>query len=254
MKPRSNVELLVVSLMLCICLPGSGFGQEGTWSFSISGGPAFPGLADVNKTLDGTVSEWNQQDVPLAGLDHFSSVLQFSVRGLYRFERDFGISLVVSQFDRSVSGAYRDSSVILDLDRSVGATEIALGFSYVFPPTFYSTEISVNLDAGFFLARAGATTIHTAKHKAGRTDIDSVHLETDAQYGKSGVSAGIGIVVIVYAVGPLFVRGDAVYRAAKIGRMPGTVRRLEGAIIEEESVSRFDFSGLSASLGIGITF
>ncbi|HEX9614046.1 MAG TPA: hypothetical protein VGA55_00990 [Bacteroidota bacterium] len=244
---------VLVLFLLLFSLLHHGLSQEGTWSLSVSGGPAFPVLTDVNKTLDGTVSEWNQKDVPIGFIEHFSTVLQFSVRGMYRFERDLGISLVVSQFDQSVSGIYKDSQVSLDLDRSVGATEIALGFSYVLPPVFYSTEIFINLDAGFFLAHAGANTVHIAKHKFGRTDIDSVHLETDAQYSKSGVSAGIGGVIVVYAVGPVFLKADAVYRIAEIGRMPGTVRRLEGTI-EEESVSRFDFSGLSASLGIGITF
>jgi hypothetical protein len=253
MKRRSNVGSLALSVAAIVCLSESVFGQEGTWSVSVSGGPAFPGLADVNRTLDGTVSEWNQKDVPVETLGHFSTVLQFSVRGVYRFERDMGISLVVSQFEQSVSGGYKDPSTTLTLDRSVGATEIGFGFSYVLPPWFSSTEISLNLDAGFFLAKAGAFTQYVVKHKAGRTDIDSVHLETDARYDKSGVSASFGGNVVVYTFDPVFLRAEAAYRIAEIGRMPGTVRRIEGTI-PEESVSRFDFSGVTASLGIGIIF
>ena len=252
MNLRSKERRWLAGIAVLCCFVDLGLGQEGTWSVSLGGGPAFPSLSEVNKTLDETVSDWNQRQVPISALDHFSPVIQFSIRGMYRYDRDMAASLAVSHFSQSISGEYEDSSISLMIDRSVGAMEIAFGLSYFFPPLIFDTEIGVSVDAGIFLARGGATTYNLGKRKIGATEVDTLIVDTDAQYRKSKLVASIGGMIIVHVYDPLFFRLDAAFKLAAIGRMPGTVRRIEGTF-EEESFSNFNFSGFSFSVGAGIT-
>lgn len=254
MKPRSNPPrgpLVAATVALCFSLAGA---QEGTWLFSASGGLQFLRMANVNETLDKTVRDWNQLElVPISPFEHFSSAPCFGFRASYRFERDMVFSLSASFFSASVKNAYNDASVSLSLDRSVGSTQVLIGLGYVFPPLLHDVEASVEIDVGLLFARAEARTFSTRTIKQGASDTTYVYYDSEADYKKSRLIASGGTALLWNIFPPVFLKAEAFYRIAKVGTMEGMVKRI-GGTFDEATTTEFDFSALSVTLGLGITF
>lgn len=222
--------------------------------FSVSGGFNSPSLGAVNETLDKTIRDWNQvQQIPVGSMGHFSAAPAFGFRGSYRFDRDFSASLSGSYSRQSLNASYRDTAAYLSLDRSVQTTDIMLGLSYAFPPLVFDMEVSVVVDVGLLFARADATTYNTREEQSGSTKVTVVYYDSDAVYRKMKLIADGGAVWTWGVLRPFFLKAEALYRFGNIGKMDGDVRRLQGSF-QEETTTDFDFSGFSATVGIGIFF
>jgi len=251
MKLRSRTLRAAVLLLF---LPLYGRAQEGTWTFSLSGGIFAPGLSVVNETLDKTIRDWNEiQQVPIRSIDHFSSAPSFGVRGSYRFDRDISVVFSAAYSKQSVQSSYRDTIIYLDLDRSVQTTDVMLGFSYHLPPLVFDMEVSILVDVGLMFARADALSYNTREEKVGAVTVTVVYYDSEAIYRKTKLIADAGVLWTWGAFQPFFLKAEALYKFANMGKMNGDIRRLQGAI-QEQTVTDFDFSGFSASVGIGISF
>ena len=114
--------------------------QEGTWSVSVSANGNHLNMATVNETLDNTVAAWNSNYIPIGPYAHFNNAISYSSKIAYRFDREFGFTLSVSDFSRMLTDSYEDPIVVLKLNRSVGASDVMFGLVYYLPPLLYSAE------------------------------------------------------------------------------------------------------------------
>jgi len=251
MKPPFNsacIFLLVLFLPLC------SRAQEGTWMLSVSGGLFAPSLTVVNETLDKTIRDWNEiQLVPIGAIDHFSATPTYEFRGSYRFDRDMSVMFSGSYFKQSVTGSYHDSAVYLNLHRSVQSTNLMMGLSYYLPPLIFDMEVSILVDVGLMFARADAVSYNTREEKVGSTTVTVVYYDSEAIYRKTKLIADAGVLWTWGAFQPFFLKAEVLYRVANLGKMDGEIRRLQGTI-QEQTVTDFNFSGFSATVGIGISF
>ena len=248
--PFNTVRLIFLLLFLPLC----GRAQEGTWTFSVSGGLFAPSLTVVNETLDKTIRDWNEiQLIPIDAIDHFSAAPTYEFRGSYRFDRDISVMFSGSFSKQSVTGSFRDTAVYLNLDRSVQTTDVMMGLSYNFPPLIFDMEVSVLVDVGLVFARADAVSYNTREEKVGATTVTVVYFDSEAIYRKTKLIADAGVLWTWGAFQPFFLKAEARYLFANIGKMDGDIRRLQGTI-QEQTVTDFDFSGFSATVGLGISF
>jgi hypothetical protein len=252
MRPLSDRAGLI--LLLFFLLPAVNKAQEGAWTFSLSGGFRAPSLSAVNETLDKTIRDWNViQEVPITPMDHFSLAPSIGFRCSYRYDREMSVSFSGSYFKQSLNASYRDNSVYLNLDRSVEATSLMLGLSHYLSPLSYDMEISIFIDVGLMFARAGAVSYNSREEKSGNSTVTVIFFDSDAIYRKTKLVADGGALWTWTVAQPFFLKGEVSYRFGKIGMMDGEVRRLQGTF-PEQSVAEFDFSGFSATVGVGITF
>jgi hypothetical protein len=242
-----------ILLFLLILFPRGSFGQEGTWSFSVFGGISAPRLNAVNETLDKTVNDWNERQIPISSIGHFSSAPSFGFRGSYRYDRDISASLSGSFSKQSLNASYRDTAVYLSLDRSIQTTDIMLGLAYHLPPLLYDMEVSIVMDVGLLFAKAEAVSYNTHNEKSGSTTVTVIDYDSDAVYRKTKLIATAGAVWTWGIFQPFFLKAEGSYRFGNMGKMDGEIRRLQGSI-QEQTVTDFDFSGFSATVGIGIFF
>ncbi len=207
-------------------------------------------MENVNQTLESTVRFWNQSEfIPIGAFSKFTSAPSFGFRASYRYDRDMAVSLSVFSFSATIRNSYNDPSVKLDMERSVGSVDVMLGFSY-FLPLLRQLESQLYVEAGVIIARADAITFNSRVEKVGADFETVVYFDTDAQYRKTKVIADVGTSLTWNVASPIFLRADILYRFANVGEMKGIVRRVQGTF-EDLSQTIFDFSSLSATLGIG---
>lgn len=248
--PSNTIRIILLLFFLPLC----GRAQEGGWTFSVSGGFTAPNLSSVNGTLDRTIREWNEiRNVPITAIPHFSVTPLFGLRCSYRYDRDMSVSLSGSYSRQSVNASYRDNVVFLNLDRSVQTTNLMLGFSQSLSPLAWDMEISIVVDLGLMFAHAEAVSYNTREEKSGSETITVIDYDSKAIYRKTKLIADVGAIWTWAPFQPFFLQAEALYRFAKIGKMDGDIRRLQGTF-PEQSTTDFDFSGFSATIGLGISF
>lgn len=207
-------------------------------------------MDEVNHTLENTVRFWNTVEfIPIGPFTKISTAPSAAVRASYRYDRDMAVSLSLVLLATSVRNSYRDPSVILEMERSLGAFDLLLGFSYFFPLA-RRLEAQLFVDAGALIARADAVTFNSRVEKVGSETETRVYYDTVAEYRKAKVIAAAGAAVTWSGPAPFFVRADLTYRFANVGEMEGTVRRIEESF-EGLSQTAFDFSSFSLTVGVG---
>lgn len=246
---RNSLVLLVVFVLF----PLDSNAQEGTWSLSVFGGISAPSLAHVNETLDKTILDWNARLIPIGSIGRFSSAPLFGFRGSYRYDRDISASLSGSYSAQSLNASYRDTAVYLNLDRSVQTIDVMLGLAYHLPPLLFDMEVAIVVDVGLLFAQAEAVSYNTHDEKSGATTVTVVDYDSDAVYRKTKLIATAGAVWTWGIFQPFFLKAEGLYRFGNVGKMDGEIRRLQGSA-QEETITDFDFSGFSATVGIGIFF
>ena len=243
-----------VLFFILLLLPVGSKAQEGTWMFSLLGGLSSPSLTVVNETLDKTIRDWNQiQQIPVGSIDHFSAAPVFGFRGSYRYDRDIGVTFSGSFSKQSLNASYRDTAVYLNLDRAVQTTDIMLGLCYYLPPLVFDMEVSIVVDVGLMFAKAEAESYNTREEKVGSTTVTVIYYDSEAIYRKTKLIADAGAIWTWGVLQPFFLKAEVLYRFGNVGKMDGDIRRLQGTI-QEQTITDFDFSGFSATVGIGILF
>lgn len=252
---RADLMKLLSNILFAVLMSSAALlAQEGTWTASFSGGFSSPRLSAVNETLDKTIRDWNTLElIPVKSIGHFSDAPSFGIRGSYRYDRDMSVSISASYSKQKLDVSYYDSAVFLDLSRSVQTTDVMAGLSYFLPPLVFDMEVSIFVDVGLMFARADAVSYNTREEKIGGMTETVVHYDSEAIYTKTKLIAVAGLEWTWNAFGPFLVRAEGTYRFANVGKMDGDIKRLQGTI-QEQTLTNFDFSGLSAKLGIGISF
>lgn len=228
-------------------------GQEGTWSISGSAGGTFLNLKDVDNDNTSDVEIYNRVGIPLPPFPAFDRAWFFSGRISYRYARDFGLSLLVTYFDKRISTKYDTPEEILSLARSVGSTDAMLAFAYYPPVRPYFLDWYTELLIGFTFARAWAEAYGATFPKIDGVPTVQVNTDTKGVYNKSKIAVGIGLGASARLVGSLILRADAAYKFAQLGKIDGEVTRF-GVTASETTTPEFNFSAIFVSAGLGVEF
>ena len=229
----------------------SALGQDRIFSITGSAGYGLLSLGVVDAKNASDVEGWGNLGIPLNG---FASVKQspfFSGRMTYRYTRDFAVSMYGSYFSKTVSSSYDGPDAVLQLDRSVGATDLSLGVAY-YPaaqPYFFQWYLQVNL--GVILARATAKAVGTQATKPGGVVVVVPLVDSEGKYKMAKTSAAFFVGADMPLFRAVFLKGEAGYRVARVGELDGDITRF-GVQSNEPSTTVFDFSGILVSVGVGI--
>jgi hypothetical protein len=243
-----------VALLLTIgAIQQPSFGQERKFFISGSAGYGFLSLGSVDEKNASDVVGWNNLGIPTGD---FASVKQspfFSGRLTYRFSREIAFSFCGSSFSKSVSSSYEGPDAVLQLERSVAATDLSLGVAY-YPadqPYFLQWYLQVNL--GVILARASTKAFGTQNTKPTDVGFVSPLVDSEGKYRKTKPCATFSVGADMPLFLGIFLKGEAGYRSAQVGELDGDIT-ISGVHSSETSTTFFDFSGFLVSVGVGIEF
>jgi hypothetical protein len=127
---RSLLRVCAALLLAIGLIQQPTLGQDRRYSITGSGGYSLLSLGSVDEKNASDVVGWNSLGIPAS---NFASVKQspfFSGRLTYRFSREIAFSFFGSSFSKSVSSSYNGADAMLQLERSVGATDLSLGVAY----------------------------------------------------------------------------------------------------------------------------
>lgn len=253
-----GASCLMLLFAFCMGAVVPAFAQEGSWQFSASGGTALLRMDNANETLNETVERWNTSpslsiNVPVGPFDPITSATQYAGTLLYRLPDGMGLSISGRWWNKPVTNAYEDQTVLLELDRSLRAIQLDIGLVYFFPLLRHRIEPFAAVEIGAIWARALANTYHTKQTKVGSTLQMEVVYDTKAIYRKSRLTVGLSAGATFGLAGPLLLKAEAGYTLAKIGTMEGEVSRVD-ALITDQSVTDFDFSSLRLLVGMAYEF
>jgi hypothetical protein len=229
------------------------FGQDRTFSLAGSAGYSFLSLGAVDEKNAMDVVGWNDLGIPTS---NFASVKQspcFSGRLTYRSSREIAFSIYASAFSKSVSSSYSGQDAMLQLDRSVGETDLSLGVAY-YPadqPSFLQWYLQVNL--GVIMTRASTRAFGTQNTKPTDVGFVSPLVDSEGKYRKTKPYAAFSVGADMPLFLGTFLKGEAAYRFAQVGQLDGDIT-LSGVHSNETSTTSFDFSGFIVSVGLGIEF
>jgi hypothetical protein len=229
----------------------SALGQDRTFSVTGSAGYSLLSLGAVDDKNASDVMGWGNLGIPVSG---FASVKQspfFSGCISYRFSREIAFSVSGSSFSKSVSSSFDGPDAQLQLERSVGATDLSLGVAYypAVQPYFLRWYLQVNL--GVLLAHASTKAIGTQNTKPAGVGIVSPLVDSEGDYKKTKPYAGFSVGTDVPLLTRIFLKGEAGYRFAQMGQFDGDITQF-GVHSNETSATSFDFSGFMISVGVGI--
>jgi hypothetical protein len=225
--------------------------QDRTFSITGSAGYGVLSLGAVDEKHASDVVGWTNLGIPI---NDFASVKPspfFSGRMTYRYSRDFSVSLYGSYFSKTVYSSYDGSDAVLQLERSVGGTDLSLGIAYYPTAQPYLFQWYLQANFGIFMARVTAKTVGTQATKPAGFIIMVPLVDTDARYKKTKTYAAFFVGADVPLFQQVFLKGEVGYRVAQMGELDGEITRF-GVQTNQPSVTVFNFSGLVASLGIGI--
>ena len=228
-------------------------GQDRGVSVTGSGGYGIFNLAAVDAKNAADVAGWSALGVPLS---NFVSVKQspfFSGRVTYRTTREFAVSLYASTFSKSASASYRGSDTQLQLDRSVGATDITVGIAYYPAAQPYGFQWYLQTNLGVILARASANAYGEQASKQGAVTVMVPLVNSEANYRKTKTCAAFCLGADVPLSSGVFLKGEGGYRVAQVGQLNADTVDF-GVPGTQISTTIFDYSGLVVSLGVGIDF
>jgi hypothetical protein len=228
-------------------------GQDRTFSLTGSAGYGLFSLSAVDAKNASDVVGWGSLGIPVSDFASMKQSPFLSGRITYRYDRDFSVSIYGSYFSKTVSSSYDGTNAMLQLERSVGATDLSLGIAY-YPaaqPNMFQWYLQVNL--GILLARATAITEGTQATKPAGFVIMVPLVDTQAKYKKAKTSAAFFVGADMPLFQRVFLKGEAGYRVAQVGELDGDITRF-GVQTNVTSTTVFDFSGFVVSVGVGIAF
>jgi hypothetical protein len=246
----SLTRVCVALLLTAGAIQQPALAQDRTFSISGSAGYSFLSLGIVDAKNASDVVGWNNLGIPVSD---FPSVRQspfFSGRLTYRSTRDLGFSVYGAYFSKSVVSAYVGPDASLQLERSVGATELSLGVTYypAVQPYFLQWYLGVNL--GVFYARASTRAFGTQSTKPSDVGISSPLVDSEGAYKETKPSVSLSVGADMPLLLGIFMKGEAGYRFSQIGQMSGDITQ-SGVHSIETSTTSFDFSGFLISVGVG---
>jgi len=229
----------------------STLGQDRTFSITGSAGYGLLSLGAVDAKNASDVVGWSNLGIPV---NDFASMKQspfLSGRITYRNTRDFAVSIYGSYFSKTVSSSYDGPNAVLQLERSVGATDLSLGAAYypAVQPYFFQWYLQVNL--GVILAHATAKAVGTQAAKSAGVIVMVPLVDSDGNYKKAKTSAAFFVGADVPLFLRVFLKGEAGYRVAQVGELDSDITRF-GVQSDGSSTTLFNFSGFVVSVGVGI--
>ncbi|MCX6145259.1 MAG: hypothetical protein NTZ35_18805 [Ignavibacteriales bacterium] len=241
-----------VALLLTIgAIQQPAVSQDRTFSITGSAGYSLLSLGAVDDKNASDVVGWSNLGIPVSD---FASVKQspfFSGRLSYRFSREIAFSIYGSSFSKSVSSSYDGPDAVLQLERSVGATDLSLGVAYypAVQPYFLQWYLQVNL--GVILARASTKAFGTQNTKPTDVGFVSPLVDSEGKYRKTKPCAAFSVGANMPLYLGIFLKGEAGYQSAQVGQLDGDITQ-SGVHSNETSTTFFDFSGFIVSVGVGI--
>jgi hypothetical protein len=227
--------------------------QEGTWSVSASVGYARLGLSQVEDDNGRDVEFWRAQGFSIPPLASLKNGLEFAMKAVYRYDRDFALTVAVSTLGKRVSSSSATTDEQMNIRRSVGYTDVMVGLMYHMPVLLVVIDPYFGAEAGILLATAEASTFgtRTLDLAQGRQTVVVVDSRGSYRGSKTIVSALAGTTVRFFSA--LIARAEFKYRVAPMGKLRGDVTR-SGQTTEEATSIEFDLSGFVVSFGIGVEF
>jgi hypothetical protein len=151
-----------------------------------------------------------------------------------------------------VSASYSGSDTQLQLDRSVGATDITVGIAYYPSQQPYGFEWYVQTNFGAILARASANAHGQQASKQVAITVMVPLVNSEANYKRTKTCALFSVGVDVPLLSGVFLRGEGGYRVAQVGQLNGD--SIDFSVSGTQmSTTLFDYSGFIVSLGVGVT-
>ena len=248
---RSHTRVCCAILLATGAVQQSTFGQDRTFSITGSAGYGILSLSAVDAKNASDVVGWGSLGIPVNDFASVKQSLFFSGRMTYRYSRDFSVSLYGSYFSKTVYSSYDGSNAVMQLERSVGATDLSLGIAYYPRAQPYLFQWYLQVNFGVFLPRVTAKTVGTQATKPAGFIIMVPLIDTDARYKKTKTFAAFFVGADMPLFQHVFLKGEAGYRVAQMGELDGEISRF-GVQNNQPSVTLFDFSGFLVSLGVGI--
>ncbi|MBI3586193.1 MAG: outer membrane beta-barrel protein [Ignavibacteriales bacterium] len=235
-------------------LPFQLHAQEGKWSVSGSAGYGILSTKDVDDKNSRDVQGYNDSGLPIDDIPKLSAAPVYAAKVSYRYTREFGFSLSVLYTAKEVSTEYKGSDDYLSLKRSIGSTDVSLGLLFYPAAQPYFLKWYVQADMGVLFATAKAETFGTHTYKVnGQPDVQPT-IDTKGTYNKSKLDVAARIGADIPLVQNFFLRAEGGYRLAVLGKLEGSVSRLDGTTTSVESTVDFNYSGFLVSVGVGIEF
>jgi len=227
--------------------------QEGTWTFSGSAGFAALSLRAVEQDNENDVRGWNvYENIPIGSFQPLDYAFTYSLSGSYRFDRDWAVTVSVVDFKKEVATSYRDGSTDLRLRRSVGSTDLMAGLAYFLPPALYQVETYFLVEVGLMNSRATAEAIGSKTQKLNDSTYSYATYDTHGVYEKSKMIVNVGLGATSQMFEPVFMKVQAVFKFAKIGKIDGEVTQF-GTTVPHTTTIDFDYSSFIITIGFGIT-
>jgi hypothetical protein len=252
-KPISAKAIAAYSLLFLTTT----LAQEKSIALGGSFGYSALQMSAVNSTLDRTVFDWNRFfGLSMKPFDHFAWSTTASIRLSYRYDVEYAFLVSYAQFESQVQNKFDDfgedgNRYLVSLDRSLAAQYVSGGVIYFFPPLIYNAEAYAFVEAGSVSAKADAKSFGTETVKVADTTSTSVFYDTKRSYGSAKLFLGFGGGLSVAIAGPIRLYAEASYKFAKVGKMDGVVT-VDAGTYEEPSITEFDFSILSISVGLSV--
>jgi len=247
---KKGLFLVILTLLQ---LSGA-FAQEGTWNVIGSAGVAALSMRDVERDNQNDINGWNlYENIPIGSFQPFDYAFSWSVSGSYRFDRDWAVTFGITDFKKEVAASYRDARVDLELRRTVGSMDFMAGLAYFFPPAIQQVETYFLLELGLMNSRATAEALGSKTEKINDSTYTYTTYDTHGVYDKSKLIVNVGVGATSQMFEPLFMRVQATYKMAKIGKIDGEVTQF-GATVPHTTSIDFDYSSFLITIGFGISF
>ena len=232
-----------------VSLPQMLHGQYRKWSVGASAGYNVLALDAVDEKNQADADGWTRQGYSVGKLSSVKNSPFYALSVTYRYDREFGISLVGSRWSKTVSSAYEGPDATLHLERGVGATNVELGISYYPSARPYFLEWYIQTNMGIAYGQATAKAAGSVMVKNGSLLVPAPFVDTDAQYKKSKLIAGVIVGADTPLTGGLFLHTEAGYRFSQLGEMDGDVTQMGIRSVQTSTID-FNFSGFLVSAGI----
>ena len=227
-------------------------GQDLTWAVRGSIGYASLAMDEVNEENRRDVQTWNELGIPLEPFSPFQSSVVFSGRLTYRFQPSFALSVSIGNSSTEVNTKYVGPRQTLSMIRSVGSTEMAVGFINYVPSWFSSVEWHAEFNVGYISAWAKSDAFGTMTIRGPDSTYTDTNVNTKGVYDRLRTFASVGLGATIRIARHFLLTAEGKYRFAKVGKMEGEATRF-GETTSETTVE-FDYSGLLLSIGLGLGF
>jgi hypothetical protein len=182
---RSLTRICSALLLTIGAIQQPALGQDRRFSISGSAGYCLLSLGAVDEKNAADVVGWSNLGIPVSD---FASVKQspfFSDRVTYRFSREIAFSFYGSSFSKSVSSSYDGPDAVLQLERSVGATDLSLGVASYPAVQPYLLQWYLQVNLGVILARASTKAVGTQNTKPTDIGFVSTLVDSEGNYRKT---------------------------------------------------------------------